>query len=143
MSRLMLARIGECIRSIWQPKLSPHRVSISTIQGERPGECSRVDSPPWPTSADAGGGQVLPVMATANYPELLLLNPCCCSVAKLCPTLCDPTDCSTRGLPVLHHLAEFAQTHVHRVGDTIQPSHPMSFPSPPALNPSQHQSLFR
>ena len=55
--------------------------------------------------------------------------------------LCDPMNCSTPGLPVHHQLLEFTQTHVHRVGDTIQPSHPLSFPSPPAPNPSQHQRL--
>ena len=52
----------------------------------------------------------------------------CCSVAQLCPTLCDPTDCSTPGLPVLHHLPEFAQTHVYWVSDAIQPSHSLSSP---------------
>ena len=65
------------------------------------------------------------------------------SVAQSCPTLCDPMNCSTPGLPVHHHLPEFTQTHVHRVGDAIQPSHPLSSPSPPAPNPSQHQSLFQ
>ena len=59
------------------------------------------------------------------------------------PTLCDPMDCSTPGLPFLHHLLEFAQTHVHWVGDTIQPSHSLSSPSPPAFNLSQHQGLFQ
>ena len=63
------------------------------------------------------------------------------SVAQLCPTLCDPMNRSTPGLPV-HH-PEFTQTHVHRVSDAIQPSHPLSSPSPPAPNPSQHQSLFQ
>ena len=56
------------------------------------------------------------------------------------PTLCDPMNRSTPGLPVHHHLPEFTQTQVHRVGDAIQPSHPLSSPSPPAPNPSQHQS---
>ena len=65
------------------------------------------------------------------------------SVAQSCPTLCDPMNCSTPGLPVHHQLPEFTQTHVHRVGDAIQPSHPLSSPSPPAPNPSQHQSLFQ
>ena len=65
------------------------------------------------------------------------------SVAQSCPTLCDPMNCSTPGLHVHHQLPEFTQTHVHRVGDAIQPSHPLSFPFPPALNPSQHQSLFQ
>ena len=65
------------------------------------------------------------------------------SVAQSCPTLCDPMGCSMPGLPVHHQLPEFTQTHVHRVGDAIQPSHPLSSPSPPAPNPSQHQSLFQ
>ena len=65
------------------------------------------------------------------------------SVAQSCPTLCDPMDCSTPGLPVHHRLPDFTQTHVHRVCDAIQPSHPLSSPSPPALNLSLHQSLFK
>ena len=64
------------------------------------------------------------------------------SVAQLCPTLCDPINCSTPGLPVHHQLPEFTQTHVHWVGDAIQPSHPLSSP-PLAPNPSQHQGLFQ
>ena len=64
------------------------------------------------------------------------------SVAQSCPTVCDPMNRSTPGLPVPHQLPEFTQTQVHRVSDTIQPSHPLSSPSPPAPNPSQHQSLF-
>jgi len=65
------------------------------------------------------------------------------SVTQSCPTLCDPMNRSTAGLPVHHQLPEFTQTHVHRVSDDIQPSHPLSSPSPPAPNPSQHQSLFQ
>ena len=65
------------------------------------------------------------------------------SVAQLCPTLCDTMNRSTPGLPVHHQLPEFTQTHVHGVSDAIQPSHPLSSPSPPASNPSQHQSLFQ
>ena len=65
------------------------------------------------------------------------------SVAQSCLTLCDPMNPSTPGLPVHHQLLEFTQTHVHRVNDAIQPSHPLSSPSPPAPNPSQHQSLFQ
>ena len=64
------------------------------------------------------------------------------SVAQSCPTLCDPVDCSMLGLTVHHQLLEFTQTHVHRVSDAIQPSHPLSSPSPPAPNPSQHQRTF-
>ena len=65
------------------------------------------------------------------------------SVAQLCLTLCNPMNCSTPGLPVHHQLPEFTETHVRRVPDAIQPSHPLSSPSPPAPNPSQHQSLFQ
>ena len=65
------------------------------------------------------------------------------SVAQSCPTLCDPMSCSMPALPVHHQFPEFTQTHVHRVGDAIQPSHPLSSPSPPAPNPSQHQGLFQ
>src|SRR5574337_1233420 len=62
-------------------------------------------------------------------------------VPQSCPTLCDPMNCNMLGLPVHHQLPEFTQTHVHRVGDAIQPSHPLSFSSPPAPNPSQHESF--
>ena len=63
------------------------------------------------------------------------------SVAQSCPTVCDPMNCSTPGLPVHHQLLEFTQTH--QVSDAIQPSHPLSSPSPPAPNPSQHKSFFQ
>ena len=65
------------------------------------------------------------------------------SVSQSCPTLWDPMYCSLPGLPVHHQLPDFTQTHVHWVGDAIQPSHPLSSPSPPAPNPSEHQSLFQ
>ena len=65
------------------------------------------------------------------------------SVSQSCPTLCDPMNCSMPGLPVHHQFPEFTQTHFHRVNDAIQPSHPLSSSSPPAPNPSQHQSLFQ
>ena len=71
----------------------------------------------------------------------LLVSVLFSSVAQSCPTLCDPTNCSTPGLPVHHQLPEFTQTHVHWVGDPIQPSHSLSSPSPPALILSQHQGL--
>ena len=66
-----------------------------------------------------------------------------CSVATSCPTLLSPTDCSTPDFSVLYHLPEFAQICVHRVGDAIQPSHPLLPPFPPALNLSQHQGFFQ
>ena len=65
------------------------------------------------------------------------------SVVQSCPTLCDPMDCSTPGLPVHHQLAEFTQTHCHWVSDAIQPSYPWSSPSPPAFNLCHHQGLFK
>ena len=64
-------------------------------------------------------------------------------IPQSCPTLCDPMNRRTPGLPVHHQLPEFTQTHVHRVSDAIQPSHPLLSPSPTAPNPSQHQSLFQ
>ena len=67
----------------------------------------------------------------------------CCSVAKSCPSLCNPMDCSAPGFPVLHYLLEFAQTFVHWVSNAIQQFHPLSSSSPPAFNLSQHQGLFQ
>ena len=72
-----------------------------------------------------------------------IITPSVSSVAQSCPILCDPMNRSTPGLPVHHQRPKFTQTHVHRVGDAIQPSHPLSSTSPPALNPSQHQRLFQ
>ena len=66
-----------------------------------------------------------------------------CSVAQLCPIHCNPMDCSTPDFPVLHHLLEFAQTHVHWVDDAIQPSHPLLTPSPPTFSLPQNQGLFQ
>ena len=65
------------------------------------------------------------------------------SVAQSCPAVCDPMDCSTPGFPVHHQLLEFTQTHVHWVGDVIQPAHPLLSPSPPTFNLSQLQGLFQ
>ena len=64
------------------------------------------------------------------------------SATQLCPTLCDPMDCSMPGFPVRHQLLEPTQTHVHRIGDAIQPSHPLLSPSPPTFNLSQHKGFF-
>ena len=77
-----------------------------------------------------------------NYKWFSFLSFQFSSVAQFCPTLCDPMDC-TPGLPVHHQFPEFTQTHVHWIGDAIQPSHPLSSPSPPAFNLSQHQGLFK
>ena len=67
---------------------------------------------------------------------------CCCSLTKLCLTLCSLMDCSRPGFPVFHYLPEFAQTHVHWVGDAIQPSNPLLSPFPPTLNLFQHPGSF-
>ena len=77
------------------------------------------------------------------FPLVLMSSIQFSSVAQSCLTLCDPMNRSTPGLPVHHQLPEFTQTHVHQIGDAIQPSHPLSSPFPPAPNPSQHQSLFQ
>ena len=73
---------------------------------------------------------------------LIIMGVHCCSVAQWCLTLCDPMDCSTPGLPVHHQLPELVQAHVHRVGDAIQPSYPLSSPSPDS-DLSQHRGLFK
>ena len=96
--------------------------------------------------------QTFPVQKLYRLPLFILLVLVCflfqllsvqfSSVAQSCPTLCDPIDCSMPGFPVHHQLLELAQTLVHRVGDAIQPSHPLSSPSP-AFNLSQHQGLFQ
>ena len=75
--------------------------------------------------------------------RILILDFCCCSVTQLCLTICNPMDCSTPGFPVLHHLLEVAQTHVHWVGDAIQASRPLLSLSPPAFDLFQHQGLFQ
>ena len=78
-----------------------------------------------------------------GYTDILMAYPQFSSVAQSCPTLCHPIDCSTPSFPVHHKYPECAQTHVHWVTDAIQPSHPLSSPSPPAFNLSQHEDLFQ
>ena len=102
----------------------------------------RAEGPPFSTFSDefifVKGGVIKNELTEASAPLSSVT-----SVAQLCPTLCDPMNCSTPGLPVHHQLPESTQTHVCRVGDAIQPSHPLSSPSPPALNLSQHLGLFK
>ena len=84
------------------------------------------------------------VLGDKNWPsELKIQISSASSATQLCPTLCNPMNHSMPGLSVHHQLLESTQTHVHQVSDAIQPSHPLSFPSPPALNLSQHQGLFK
>ena len=88
----------------------------------------------------------IPVHFSSLIPKMLMFTLAISSfssVAQSCLTLYDPMNCSTPGLPVHHQLLQFTQTHAHRVGDAIQPSHPLLSPSPPAPNPSQHQGLFQ
>ena len=89
-------------------------------------------------------------MRSLIYLELIVASSILTSLSSIqlihsvsCPALCDPMDWSTPSFPVHHQLPELAQTHIHWVGDAIQPSHPLSFRSPPAFNVSQHQSLFK
>ena len=94
--------------------------------------------------ANTGKGVLfLPPSDTYIRSFLYLLSVQFSPVTQSCLTLCDPMNCSTPGLPVHHQLPEFTQTNVHWVSDAIQPSHPLSSPSPPAPNLSQHQSLFQ
>ena len=87
-------------------------------------------------------GDVVYMVELERSPLLWALY-CCCSVAQSCPTLCDVIDCSMPGFPVLQHLPELTQTHVHWLSDDFQLSHPLSPPFPPALNLSQHKCLFQ
>ena len=86
---------------------------------------------------------ISPILELPNGSGSYWRSSWCCSVAQLCPTICSPMDCSIPGFPGHHHLRELAQTHVHWVGDAIQSSQPLSSPSPPPLNLSQHQGLFQ
>ena len=89
--------------------------------------------------------KIVQILIMLNWLIVLFRSPISFSVqfSQSCPTVCDPMDCSMPGFPVHHQLTELAQIHVHRVGDAIQPSHPVSFPSPSAFNLSQHQGLFK
>ena len=87
--------------------------------------------------------RIIPFSFCTHCTQPLAVNRTFSSVSQSCPTLCDPMDCSTPGIPVHHQLPEFTQTHVHQVSDAIQPSHPLSSPSPPAFSLSHHQGLFQ
>ena len=109
-----------------------NRVILEDIT--RPQELARKMSPTWHSHFRMYMGYLFLFQFTSVHFS---------SLAQSCPTLCDPMNCSTPGLPVQHQLSEFTQTHVHRVSDAIQPSHPLLSLSSPAPNPSQHQSLFQ
>ena len=130
------------------PVSSVHRILQARILEWVAMPSSRGSSPPRDqTSISCTAGEFFNHWATWEAQKEVMANKFSSvqfsSVAQLCPTLCDPMNCSTPGLPVHHQLPEFTQTHVHRVGDAVQPSHPLSSPSPPAFNLSQHQGLFK
>ena len=120
-----------------QKAMQPVRNEVQTYRTSRT-KCSVVSTVSHISKDEAlfNSGRALPTSLVAH------LDCPVSSVAQLCPTPCNPMNCSTPGLPVHHQLLEVTQTHVHRVSDAIQPSHPLSSPSP-APNPSQHQGLFQ
>ena len=119
------------IPCLWYPEVS---LPLSSSPG--------TSDPSQPRVASSSYKSAVPPFSDCFLPFLWGEQLCSCSVTKLCPTLCDPVDYSTLGLPIHHQLPELAQTRVHQVSDAIQPSHPLSSPSP-ALNLSQHQRLFQ
>jgi len=121
--------VGTCFGPYPQPRVSQQPALTPEMWVNKPSNDPRPSF--WAAPASLGWAEV--AVSTSSVS----------SVAQSCPTLCDPMNRSTPGLPVHHQLLEFTQTHVHRVSDAIQPSHPLSSPSPPAPNPSQHQSLFQ
>ena len=134
---------NSCPLSRWcHPALSSSFIPFSSCLQSFPASGSSPMSQFFPS-----GGQSIRVSASAwNFQWIFrtdFLSVQFSSVAQLCLTLWDIMDCNIPGFPVHHQLSEFAQTHVHQVGTAIQPSHPLSSPSPPALNLSQHQGLFQ
>ena len=140
-------------RNVFYPSSEARSLKSKCQQGCAPLEGSReqsfFDSPSfWGPRCSLVCSSITPVCASAYVSNLplpfsckdtcLLVSVQFSSVAQLCPTLCDPMNRSTPDLPVHHQLLESTQTHVHRVGDAMQPSHSLSSPSPPAPNPSQH-----
>ena len=118
-------------------------MQADSLSSEPPGKPTGSDTQ---TQRKTGGKPLpLPILSRGERQKMslqfLLPSVQFSSVTQSCPTLCDPMNRSTPGIPVHHELPEFTETHVHRVSDAIQPSHPLSSPSPPAPNPSQHQSL--
>ena len=120
---------GSSVHGILQARMLEW-VAISFARGSQPRDRTHV-------SCLAGGFFTTEPLGKPIRPDQIR------SVAQSCPTLWDPMNRSTPGLPVHHQLPEFTETQIHRVSDAIQPSHPLSSPSPLAPNPSQHQSLFQ
>ena len=121
---------GSSVHGILQARIL-ERVSMPSCRGS-----SQHRDWTWASCGSCIAGGFFYRWATGEAPQFS-------SVAQSCPTLCDPMNRSMPGHPVHHQLPEFTQTRVHRASDAIQPSHPLSSPSSPAPNPSQHQSLFQ
>ena len=123
--------------------LSLHSLIKASQKGSTDSEPKKTDLPlDWKKNINVQQWEEFLTTIFRNGLPSVPIAPQFSSVTQSCPTLCDPIDCSTPGLPVHHQLLELAQTHVHRVSDAIQPSHPLSSPSP-AFNLSQHQGLFK
>ena len=127
--------------------LKPKIIQSATVSIFSPSTCHEVMGSDamifvlWMLSFSSSSSVSYSIMSDTLWPHGI--NVQFSSVTQSCPTLCDPMNCSTPGLLVHHQLPEFTQTHVHRVGDAIQPSHPLLSPPPPAPNPSQRQGLFQ
>ena len=133
-------------KTAWRRKWQP---SLVFLPGEFHGQRSLVGNSPWDQKESDKTEQLnmhTHITHTHTHTHIISyysVSVQLSSVVQSCLTLCNPMNCSMPGLPVHHQLPESTQTHVHWVGDAIQPSHPLSSPSPPAPNPSQHQGLFK
>ena len=116
---------------------------VSSVHGDSPGKNTGVGCHALLRGSSQPRDQTQTCIADKFFTVWATREAIFSSVAQSCPTLCDPMNHSTAGLPVHHQLLESTETHVHRVSDAIQPSHPLSSPSPPALGLSQHQGLFQ
>ena len=133
------------------PHLESDRLANQPSTQKSPSPCLPTVTPPTsfltaginPSSTLQDGFMISPEYALISPPSIIRSVLQFSSVTQSCLTLCNPMDCSTPGFPVHHQLPELTQTHVHWVGDAIQPSHPLSSPSPPAFNLSHHQGLFQ
>ena len=140
-------KTAEVGRSLWTIHHSQSRPKNFLVKGAFPLSRGREHSyllktkECWEECEQTSLASLFPILLYLPYTHQVTIQSS--SVAQSCPTFCDPMNRSMPGLPVHHQLPEFTQTHVHRVGDAIQSSHPLSSPSPPASNPSQHQSLFQ
>ena len=144
---LQRAKVHGCRNTIWVPFPSWSWLCEAGFWWSHNNMIIQLDSSSSQWGCILGGGFCQQTQLR-HYPNCLILNslesgPQFSSVTRLCPTLCDPTDCNTPGFPVHHQLPELTQTHVYWVGDTIQPSHLLSSPSLPTVNLSQHQGLFK